>query len=244
MRRLLVAACALALALPAAPVAADRPTVLAAASLTNVLPRIDNAPRYGFAGSDTLALQIEQGARADVFASASPRQTQLLYHDGLVLKPVAFATNRLVVLVPRSNPAGIRSVYDLRRAGVKVVIGDGGVPIGVYTRQILDALGITAAVTKNVVSRETDVKGIVAKVALGEADAGFVYNTDARPVASRTRTVALPAWAQPAIRYEIAIVKAAAHPVAAKAFVKRVLSKRGRLLLRHAGFGVPSPPRP
>ena len=244
MRRLVLAVCALALVLPAAPVAAERPTVLAAASLTEVLPRIDRTPRYSFAGSDQLALQIQQGAPADVFASASPRQTGLLFHDGLVQKPVAFATNRLVVLVPRANPAGIRSVYDLRRAGVKVVIGDGGVPIGLYTRQILDALGITAAVTKNVVSQETDVKGIVAKVALGEADAGFVYRTDARPVATRTRTVALPAWAQPPIRYELAVVKAAAHPAAAKAFVRRVLSKRGRLLLRRAGFGVPSPLRP
>src|SRR5207244_11348136 len=134
------------------------------------------------------------------------------------------------------------SVYDLRRAGVKVVIGDRGVPIGAYTRQILDTLGITAAVTRNVVSEETDVKGIVAKVALGEADAGFVYATDARPVAARTRTVAVPAWAQPPIRYEVAVVRAGPHRAAAKAFVERVLSKRGRLLLRQAGFGLPPSP--
>jgi molybdate transport system substrate-binding protein len=122
------------------------------------------------------------------------------------------------------------------------VIGDGTVPIGAYTRQILDALGITAEVTRNVVSQETDVKGIVAKVALGEADAGFVYLTDARPVASRTRSVALPTWAQPAIRYEVAVVTASSRPLAAKAFVRKLLSKRGRLLLKQAGFGLPRQP--
>jgi len=94
-------------------------------------------------------------------------------------------------------------------------------------------------VMKNVVSQETDVKGIVAKVALGEADAGFAYVTDAKPVSSKVRLIALPQWAQPPIRYEIAVVKAAQHPAAARAFVKRVLSKRGRLLLRRAGFGLP-----
>ena len=241
MKRTLAVALA-ALALPAAVSGGTPITVFAAASLTEVLPKIDKSPRYSFAGSDQLAVQIRQGAPADVYAAASPKYTQLLYRDGLVLKPVVFATNRLIVLVPRSNPAGIRSVYDLRREGVKVVIGDRTVPIGAYTRQILDALGITADVTKNVVSEETDVKGIATKVALGEADAGFVYRTDAKPVSSRTRTVALPAWAQPPIRYEVAVVKASPHRAAAHAFVKEVVSKRGRLLLAKAGFGLPRKP--
>lgn len=213
--------------------------VFAAASLTDVFPRIDKAERYSFAGSDQLALQIRQGAPADLFASASPKYTELAYRDGLVRKPVVFATNKLIVLVPRSNPAGVRSVYDLRRPGLKIVIGDRSVPIGTYTRQILDALGIMNDVMSNVVSQETDVKGIVSKVALGEADAGFVYRTDARPVASRTRTVALPDWAQPAIRYEIAVVTTSSHPAAARAYVKKVTSERGRRLLARAGFGLP-----
>ena len=93
-----------------------------------------------------------------------------------------------------------------------------------------------------VVSQETDVKGIVSKIALDEADAGFVYRTDARPVAAHTRTIALPAWAQPPIRYELAVVKASEHRAAAKAFVAKVLSKRGRLLLSRAGFGLPHRP--
>ena len=238
MKRLLAVAL-IALVLPAS-VSGGRPiTVFAAASLTGVLERIDKGPRYSFAGSDQLAVQIQQGAPADVFAAASPKQTQLLYRNGLLRKPVAFATNRLIVLVPRSNPGRITNVYDLRRAGLKIVIGDGTVPIGSYTRQILDALGIAAGVMNNVVSEETDVKGIVTKVALGEADAGFVYLTDARPVASRTRTVALPVWAQPPIRYELAVVKSSPNATAARAFVKKVLSKRGRLVLRNAGFGLP-----
>jgi molybdate transport system substrate-binding protein len=241
MKRALALAVA-ALALPSAVSGGTPITVFAAASLTEVLPRIDKAPRYSFAGSDQLALQIRQGAPVDVFAAASPKYTQLLNRDGFVLKPVPFATNKLIVLVPRSNPAGIHSVYDLRRAGVKVVIGDRSVPIGTYTSQILDTLGITADVTKNVVSEETDVKGIVAKVALGEADAGFVYRTDAKPVTSRTRTIALPNWAQPAIRYEVAVVKASSHRAAAQALVKKMISKRGRLLLASAGFGLPKKP--
>ncbi|MFL5919475.1 MAG: molybdate ABC transporter substrate-binding protein [Gaiellaceae bacterium] len=235
----LVAVALAALVLPASVSSATPITVLAAASLAEVLPRIAKAPRYSFAGSDQLALQIRQGAPADVYASASPKYAELLYRDGLVLKPVVFATNRLIVLVPRSNPADIRTVYDLRRSGVKVVIGDRSVPIGTYTRQILDALGIGSEVAKNVVSEETDVKGIVTKVALGEADAGFVYRTDARAVASRTRPIAVPGWAQPPIRYELAVVTSSSHRAAARAFVAKVKSQRGRRVLTRAGFGAP-----
>ena len=238
MKRLALVALA-ALFLPASVAGGTRLTVLAAASLTDVFPRIEKAPRYSFAGSDQLALQIREGAPADVYAAASPRYAQLLYREGFVLKPVVFATNRLVVLVPRSNRARIHSVYDLRRDGVKVVIGDKTVPIGTYTREILDRLGIVDDVTKNVVSEETDVKGIVTKVALGEADAGFVYRTDAKAVASHTRTIALPRWAQPPIRYELAVVKASSHRAAARSFVREVTSKRGRKLLLQGGFGLP-----
>jgi molybdate transport system substrate-binding protein len=204
-----------------------------------VFPKIDPSPRYSFAGSDQLALQIRQGAPADVYAAASPKFPQLLYHDGLVRKPITFATNRLIVIVPKSNPAGIHTVYDLRHSGVKVVIGDRGVPIGSYTRQLLDALGITDAVMRNVVSQETDVKGIVGKVALGEADAGFVYVTDAKPVASKVTKVSIPDWAQPSICYQLAIVSSTRRRVEARSFIHKVTSKRGRRLLERAGFGLP-----
>ena len=244
MRRLvLILGAILVLALPAGSMPATRITVYAAASLTTVFPRIDNAPRYNFAGSDTLATQIAQGAPADVFASASPKQTELLYHEGILRRPVVFATNKLIVIVPAANPGHIRSVYDLRRKGLKVIIGTPTVPVGAYTRQILDSLGITQDVMSNVVDQEPDVKGIVAKIALGEGDAGFVYKTDARPAGNKVQTILLPAWAQPPIRYEIGVVRKSSHPLAARAFIKRVTSLRGRRLLVQAGFGLPKRPR-
>jgi molybdate transport system substrate-binding protein len=246
MRRAALALAALtAFALPLAGGSATRVTVYAAASLTEVFPRIAGSPRYNFAGSDQLAAQIENGAPADVFASASPKQAELLHHDGLLRRPVVFATNKLIVIVPRSNPRDIRSVYDLRRRGVKVIVGTPSVPVGSYTRQVLDSLGITSAVAKNVVDQEPEVKDIVAKIALGEGDAGFVYRTDARPAGSRVSPIAIPAWAQPPIRYELGIVRSTKHLAAARAFIRRVTSLRGRRLLVHAGFGLPkSPPRP
>jgi molybdate transport system substrate-binding protein len=239
VRTLAVLFALIALVVPSATGAGGKLTVFAAASLTEVFPKIATAPRYSFAGSDQLALQIRQGAPADVYASASPRGPRLLYHDGLVSKPITFATNKLLVIVPRSNPAHIRTVYDLRRSGVKVVIADSGVPIGAYTRQLLDTLGITNGVMSNVVSQETDVKGIVAKVALGEADAGFVYRTDARPVSTKVMKVLIPRWAQPPIRYQLAVVSSTSRQVEARTFIRQVLSTRGRLLLRRAGFGLP-----
>ena len=196
MKRLLAIAVA-ALALPASVSGGTPITVFAAASLTEVLPRIATAPRYSFAGSDQLALQIRQGAPVDVYAAASPKYMQLLFRDGYVLKPVVFATNKLIILVPKANPANIATAYDLRREGIKLVIGDRTVPIGTYARQILDTLGITADVMKNVVSQETDVKNVVAKVALGEADAGFVYSSDARPVQGKVLVFRIPAVASP-----------------------------------------------
>jgi molybdate transport system substrate-binding protein len=218
--------------------AAAKLTVFAAASLTSVFPQIDNAPRYSFAGSDQLAFQITQGAPADVYAAASPKYPDQLHAKGLVYKPRVFATNELVLIVPRANSAGIGSVYDLRRKGLRLVIGAKGVPVGDYTRKALAALALSS-VLRNVVSQETDVKEVVAKVALGEADAGFVYHTDARADVHDLRELRLPARARPKIAYELAVVKATKHVQAANAFVARVLGSRGRLALRKAGFGLP-----
>jgi molybdate transport system substrate-binding protein len=239
MRRTLLACLAIALAAPAATsAAASTITVYAAASLTDVFPAIDQGQRYSFAGSDQLALQIRQGAPSDVFAAASTKQPDQLYSEGLVYKPVVFATNRLVLIVPRANPAHIRSVFDLRRPGIKLVIGQQGVPIGDYTRQILKNLGLSS-VLASVVSQETDVRSVVGKVALGEADAGFVYVTDSRSAADKLTAVAIPAWAQPKVRYELAVVRSTKNLAAARAFVARVLSKKGRAALVRFGFGVP-----
>jgi molybdate transport system substrate-binding protein len=212
--------------------------IFAAASLTGVFPQIDHAPKFQFAGSDQLAFQITQGAHADVFAAASPKYPQQLYAQGLCSKPAAFATNTVVLIVPRANPARIDSVYDLQRDGVKLVIGAQGVPIGDYTRKLLANLGLSS-VLKNVVSQEDDVKYVVAKVALGEADAGFVYRTDVKPVGNKVFRIAIPAAGQPTVQYQLCIPTTRQHPQLAAAFVREVLSKRGRAALRRAGFGLP-----
>lgn len=232
------AAGAVALAATAAP--ADDPTVvLAAASLTEILPRLEPTARYSFGGSSQLAQQIRQGAPADVFLSASPVYTQELYSAGLVRRPVAFATNRLVLVVPRRNPAAIRSVNDLaRRHELKLVVAGAKVPIGLYTREVLKRLGLLRVLRK-AVSQEPDVKGVVAKVALGEADAGFTYVTDVRPVAAKVLVIQLPQRAQPTVRYEAAIISSSQRLAAAQELVISLLGPDGRQQLRRAGFGSP-----
>jgi molybdate transport system substrate-binding protein len=211
--------------------------VLAAASLTDVFPKVDGTQRYSFAGSDALAGQIRLGAPADVFAAANTSLPNALYAQGLVEKPVVFTTNKLVLVVPTANPAGIKSVFDLRRDGIKLVVGTATVPIGTYTRTILRNLALTS-VLSNVVSTETDVRSILSKVALGEADAGFVYLTDAKTVADKVKVLTLPAWAQPPVRYGIAVVKSTQDRASAVAFINKVLSKAGQAKLRAAGFGA------
>ena len=211
------------------------PTVFAAASLTDAFPKIGRSATYSFAGSNTLAAQIRQGAPADVFASANMTLPNGLYKDHLCSKPVVFTRNTLVVIVPRSNPAHIHSVYDLRRSGVKIVVAAQGVPVGSYTLQVLKNMNLTS-VLSNVVSRESDVREVLAKVALNEADAGFVYSTDARTVPKKVRVVRIPAWAQPKVQYGICVVSASSHKTAARAFVKRVLGRAGQKILVAYGF--------
>jgi molybdate transport system substrate-binding protein len=210
-------------------------TVFAAASLTDAFPKIAPHATYSFAGSNTLAAQIRQGAPADVFASANMTLPYGLYKDHICSKPVVFTRNRLVVIVPRSNPANVHTVYDLRRSGVKIVIAAQGVPVGSYTLQVLKNMNLTS-VLSNVVSRESDVREVLAKVALNEADAGFVYSTDAKTVPGKVRVLRIPAWAQPKVQYGICIVSASAHKAAARAFVKRVMSKAGQKVLVRYGF--------
>jgi molybdate transport system substrate-binding protein len=210
-------------------------TVYAAASLTDVFPRIDSGPKYSFGASSTLAAQITQGAPADVFASANTTIPDQLSARKLVLKPVVFTRNRLVLAVPSSNPAGIHSVYDLKKQGVKLVIAAATVPVGSYTLQVLKQMGLTS-VLSNVVSRESDVRGVLAKVALGEADAGFVYSTDAKTVPGKVDVIKIPAWAQPKVTYAMAVVSSSTRKTAAKKFISEVLSKAGQKKLLAAGF--------
>jgi molybdate transport system substrate-binding protein len=215
------------------------PTVYAAASLTEVFPLIDPAPQYNFAGSDELATQIREGAPADVYAAASSRYPQELFDEGLVEEPVTFASNRLILIVPTDNPAGIEEVADVAKPGTKLVIAAEGVPVGDYTRQALEDLELTAALD-NVVSNEDDVKGVVGKVTLGEADAGFVYATDATAAAADDVVVIeLPEGSQPPIDYQIAVVAGSEKKEAAQGFVDLVLGEEGREQLEAAGFILP-----
>jgi molybdate transport system substrate-binding protein len=222
---------------PARPQDSGKLAVVAAASLTQVFPEINPEPRYSFAGSDQLAAQIQLGARIDVFAAASPKYPELLYRKGLVEKPIPFATNTLVLIVPKSNPANIHSVTELTKPGIKVVVGDPAVPVGSYTLTVLKNLGISDAVLKNVVSRETDVKSVVAKVALGEADAGFVYVTDVRAVRGKVLAIAIRESAQPHVVYEVCVLKNAKHLRAAHRFVTALVRPPAQRILVQAGFG-------
>ena len=214
-------------------------TVYAAASLTDVFPRVSPTSRFQFAGSNQLALQIARGAPADVFASASPLYTQNLFRNGLVEKPRTFATNSLVLAVPRSNPAKIRSVQDLaKRPKLKLVVAGAKVPIGLYTREVLKRLGLLRVLRK-AVSQEPDVKGIVGKLALGEADAGFVYATDVRAASSRLIAIPLPKRSQPTVLYEVAVVKGSGNRETRARVIADLLSTDGRRELARAGFGLP-----
>jgi molybdate transport system substrate-binding protein len=213
--------------------------VLAAASLTRVFPEIDASANYTFGGSGALETDIEQGAPADVFAAASPKQPAQLFAKGLVGRPVEFATNTLVMIVPKDNPAHIRTVGDITKPGIKLVVCDATVPCGDYARKAFKNLGITSAAMKNVVSQTTDVTQTVAEVALGQADAGFVYITDARAAAGKVAVIRLPARAKPGAKDFIAVVKAGKHQAAARAFVALVRSPGGQAKLRAAGFGTP-----
>jgi molybdate transport system substrate-binding protein len=210
-------------------------TVYAAASLTDVFPQIDSGPKYSFGASSALAAQITQGAPADVFASANTTIPDQLFAKGLVQKPVVFTRNRLVLVVPTSNPAGIHGVYDLKKPGIKLVIAAPAVPVGSYTLQVLKQMGLTS-VLSNVVSRESDVRSVLSKVALGEADAGFVYSTDARTVPGKVTVLKIPAWAQPKVTYSMAVVSSSGNKTAAQQFIKEVLSKAGQKKMLAAGF--------
>jgi molybdate transport system substrate-binding protein len=240
MRRTTLAALLAGAVALAAPAAAQAINVYAATSLTSVFPVLDKSPRYSFGGSNTLQLQIERGAPADVFASASPHEAQTLFHEGLCTRPVTFAINRLVLLIPNANPGNVTSVYSLRSGGRRISIGQAGVPIGAYTRQLLKRMRLSSILSSNRVSQQSNVGQVSSQVALGSADAGFVYYTDGLAVKDRTKMLSLPKWAQPPVRYLICTVKRAGVDTAgAKAFIDKVTGRAGRGALKAYGFGLP-----
>lgn len=208
--------------------------VFAASSLREVAPKLDPEAEHVFAGSDELAAQVRDGAGADVFLSAGAGPVRELEDAGLVGEPVVFATNRLVLVVPRTNPAGIERLADLARPGVKLVLGGEGVPIGDYARQALSLAGLAAALD-NVVSLEEDVKGVLGKVSLDEADAGIVYATDARAAGGDVRVLRIPDAVQPNVRYYAAVVTAGDRE-AARAYVEHLFGEGAARALADAGF--------
>lgn len=220
-------------------------TVSAAASLQSAFTTYGEqfhqaAVRYSFAGSDMLAVEIEQGVKPDVFASANTKLPDTLYAKGLVSKPVTFAANKLVIAVP-ANSNKVHSVSDLERPGVTIAVGSATVPIGSYTREVLAKLGSAQSkkILANVRSEETDVSGIVGKLTQGAVDAGFTYVTDVKATKGALRAIALPASVQPVVAYGVAVVKGAPHPTQAQAFVSGLLTGAGRNDLLQAGFLPP-----
>ncbi len=226
--------------------------VFAAASLTDAFSEMGRnfeaahpgvTVTFNFAGSQTLRTQIEQGAPADVFASANSTEMNALVADQKVQAgtPKIFLTNRLVVILPAKNPAGISSLDDLARPGLKLVLAAESVPAGNYARQVLENLNASLGadykdqVLANVVSNEDDVRQVVAKVELGEADAGMVYVSDA-VAASGLQRIEIPAGVNVIADYPIASISGSINSDLATGFVDYVLSSTGQAILTKWGF--------
>jgi molybdate transport system substrate-binding protein len=237
---------------PAAPAATSgAPTVtgninvFAAASLTEAFNQISKdftaanpgaKVTFNFGGSSTLATQIDQGAPADVFASAAPANMQTVTDAGNAAgTPVTFVRNQLVIAVPKGNPKGIKGLSDLTKPDVKVALCDDPVPCGAAAKKALAA----ANVTIKPVTKETDVKAALAKVKLGEVDAALVYRTDARSAASDVDGIEFPESAGAINDYPIVALKDASNKAGAAAFIAWVMSDRGRAVLTQYGFQSP-----
>ncbi len=225
--------------------AKPRLTVSAATSLTNAFEEYgkafdDATARFTFAGSDEGAAQIRQGVEPDVYAAADTTLPDQLFEEGLVEKPVKFAGNRLVIAVARERD-DIASIEDLAKEDVQLAIGSGEVPVGEYTREVIGHLEPQQgeAILDNVRSEEPDVAGVVGKLTQGAADAGFLYITDVTAAGQDVKAIELPAALQPSVEYEVAVVKGAKEPAAAKAFIDGLLDGPGRDAMRSAGFEPP-----
>ncbi len=220
-------------------------TVSAAASLKAAFTEYgkqfkDADSRFSFAGSDELAAQIEKGVKPDLFAAANTKLPDALYAKGLVEKPTVFAGNRLVLAVPAGD-SKISSLTDLERKGVKLAIGAKDVPVGTYTRTVLDKLPPkeSKAILANVRTEEPDVGGITGKLTQGAVDAGFLYASDVRATDDKLEAIQLPDELQPTVAYGVAVVKGAKHPKEAKAFIAGLLKGDGEQALHDAGFLPP-----
>jgi molybdate transport system substrate-binding protein len=232
-------------------------TVFAATSLTDAFAEIGRAfdaktghtTTFQFAGSQALRTQLDNGARADVYASANHAQFDPLVNSGLVTDGQPFLSNRLAIIAPKNNDR-VQTLADLGRPGVRLVIADRTVPAGDYTRQMIGAIDrsgaygktFSAQFLKNVVSEEPNVRQVALKVQLGEADAAVVYSSDITPaLRPRVRVITLPTRFNQRVSYPIGTLRKAASPQAAQAFVKFVLSGEGQAILKKWGFLKPGP---
>jgi molybdate transport system substrate-binding protein len=238
----------------AAPVSGNI-TVFAAASLTDAFTEIgsafqdanpDASVAFNFGGSQDLRTQLEQGAEADVFASADTKQMDMAAESGVVAEDAStFAHNRLVVIIPKGNEAGIDELQDLATPGIKLVLANADVPVGNYSRQFLDKAsadpafdpGYKDAVLANLVSEESNVKQVAAKVQLGEADAGIVYSSDVTAELSQdVSRIEIPDNLNTIATYPMAVTAEAANQEVARAFIEFVLSEVGQGILAEYGF--------
>jgi molybdate transport system substrate-binding protein len=229
--------------------------VFAATSLTDAFTEIGNnfqtmnpgvTVTFNFAGSQALRTQIEEGAPADVFASASVKEMDTLVTGSFVTEGTSqvFLNNKLVVILPADNPAGIENLQDLANSGIKIVLAAEEVPVGNYARQSLDLMNgsfgadFKDKVLANVVSNEDNVKQVVAKIQLGEADAGIVYTSDA-VAAPDLQTIEIPTELNVIAKYPIAPLVESTNADLAQAFITYVLSGEGQAILQKWGFGSP-----
>jgi molybdate transport system substrate-binding protein len=261
MRRVAVLV-VLVLALTGTAAAQKTLTVYAAASLTDAFNDLGKQFEqrhpgtqviFNFAGSQQLVAQMQEGAAADVFASADSIWMGVAVDSGLIADPVPFARNLLVVIVPKSNPGRVDKLQDLARSGTKVVLAADAVPVGRYSRTALRNMSGVAGfpadfvrrVLANVVSNETSVKGVVAKVQLGEADAGMVYRSDVTPPVARVvKTIAIPDSLNVLASYPIGVLTQSRMSDLAHQFLDLVVSSEGQTVLQRYNFipvGAASP---
>jgi molybdate transport system substrate-binding protein len=231
---------------PAASALSGPLSVFAASSLTEAFNTVktdlstsnsDLTLTFNFAGSQALVTQIQQGADADVFASADTKNMQKLEDAGLVEAPKTFARNKLEIAVAPGNPKNITSLADLEKPGVTLVLADASVPAGKYARQAFTKAGLPAP---RPVSNELDVKSTMSKLTLGEADAVVVYVTDVKAAGDKVEGVEIPDAQNVEAVYPIAVLKASKHAAAAAAFVDEIATGRGRQVLADNGFLPPS----
>ena len=218
----------------------------AAASLTNAFTQLAQTyqgahpgwtVKLNFDGSDVLEAQILQHAPADVYAAASPKYPEILQGKKLLGQTTSFATNTLVLVTPKSNPAHIATPRDLTTGSPKIVVADPAVPLGSYTETVLANLGIDE--TKlHIVSKEQNAEDVLAKLTSGEADAGFVYVTDALSQKSKLREIGFPASANATATYPIGIVSYSKNTKAAQQWIDLVMSAQGQSALKRFGFGA------